>query len=349
MLASRLVTTGRSAQDLCMSATLVTGSVIPGLLVSNCRTSQPNQHITNLSAGATTGSGRCFFRTESGDFIDRTDTRQYAAARLISPPGTTSPPGTVLRLVRATNPQNKMSILTCTQCPYYNNQILDTPGTDGRKFSVQCGRDSSASITKKVAAANMNSCMTKCDADPTCNGFSWQLDVGQVGKGIPKDDEPSIEYGTCHFRSATDAKGDLAPYYDSGRDFAARLPSGVTTAPAPSAAAPAPTFTAPATNWSPEVTCSQGGLNAGGQYTDRFGALWEVRCQTGLDVLSSEDVGTAGQGIFSCWKGCNNRPGCSSFVYNGTVDGSMCRDYHYFAAINANVLLSESAHWNRQM
>jgi hypothetical protein len=73
-----------------------------------------NQHITNLPAGPTTGGGRCHFRTDSGRFIARTDTKQYAAARLISPPGTTSPPGTVQRLVRATNPQNKMFMLTCT-------------------------------------------------------------------------------------------------------------------------------------------------------------------------------------------------------------------------------------------
>jgi hypothetical protein len=195
----------------------------------------------------------------------------------------------------------------------------------------------------------MNSCMTKCSADPTCNGFSWQLDVGQVGKGVPKDGE-TLEYGTCHFRTAADAKGDLAPYYDSGRDFAAKLPAGVSTVPTLSTAASPPTFTAPATLWSPNKVCANGGSDtAGGKYLDRFGAVWEVRCQSGFDVVSSEDVGTNSQGIYSCWKGCNNRPECSSFVYDGTVDGSMCRDYHYFAAINANVLLSESAHWNRQM
>jgi len=52
------------------------------------------KHVANLSIGPKTGTGRCFFRTSTGNYIAPTDPRQYAAARLISN-------GTVQRPVRA--------------------------------------------------------------------------------------------------------------------------------------------------------------------------------------------------------------------------------------------------------
>jgi len=178
----------------------------------------------------------------------------------------------------------------------------------------------------------MNECMDKCNAEATCTGFSWQLAAESAG--IPKDGATDNN-GYCYFRSATGASGDTLPYFDSGRDFAARLPAGVITVPASTAARPAPTFDAANTPWSPNAACSSGGSSsaaAGGRYTDRFGAVWELRCQSGLDVIPSEITLQSDQGIYGCWKGCNNRPGCSSFIYDGTVSG-MCRDHHCLAVI----------------
>jgi hypothetical protein len=210
---------------------------------------------------------------------------------------------------------------------------------------VQCGRDSTAPISNSsIKAANMNTCMDKCNADSTCTGFGWRLDSTS---GTPQDGDLA-EIGYCYFRGATGISGDLTPYYDDPRDFAVKLASGVFTVPASTAASPAPTFIAPTTPWQPNANCASGSDPAGGRYTDRFGALWEVRCRNNLDVPSSEDTGQTSQGIFGCWKGCNNRPGCSSFVYDGNIDG-MCRDYHDFAATNADILLSGPDHWNWQM
>ena len=155
----------------------------------------------------------------------------------------------------------------------------------------------------------MNSCMDKCNADNTCTGFSWAL---ENDASLPQDgatDEP----GYCYFRTASGVSGDTVPASGIRRDFAARI----LAAPASTA-----TLAAPITSWTPNAQCSQGGSDAaGGRYTDRFGALWEVRCQNQLDAVAPERGGTSLQGIYGCWKGCNNRPGCSSFSFNGTVNG----------------------------
>jgi hypothetical protein len=164
----------------------------------------------------------------------------------------------------------------------------------------------------------MNSCMDKCNADNTCTGFSWALE-NEVG--IPADDS-TTENGYCYFRTASGVSGDVTPASGTRRDFAARIlaSSGTTS----SAANPSATYAAPVTAWTPNAQCSSGGTNpAGGRYTDRYGAQWEVRCSSQLDVVSSEDTATSGQGIYGCWKGCNYRPGCASFVYDGQVYG-MC-------------------------
>lgn len=199
----------------------------------------------------------------------------------------------------------------------------------------------------------MNTCMDKCNADSTCTGFSWALGNEAA---IPADDS-TAENGYCYFRSASGVSGDIAPASGTRRDFAARIlavPSSSSSARpsssfTSSAAASTATLAAPTTAWSPNVQCSAGGTDpAGGRYTDRFGALWEVRCQNQLDVVSSEDTGTTGQGIYGCWKGCNNRPGCSSFVFDGTVGTSgnrMCLPRHWSAAIGADNPRSGHDHW----
>jgi hypothetical protein len=161
----------------------------------------------------------------------------------------------------------------------------------------------------------MNSCMDKCNADSSCTGFSWGNDENVA---IPADDS-TAENGICYFRSASGVSGDAAPASGTRRDFAARILASSSTS---AAANPTATLAAPITSWTPNAQCSQGGSNAaGGRYTDRFGALWEVRCQNQLNVDASERGGTSLQGIYGCWKGCNNRPGCASFSFNGTVNG----------------------------
>jgi hypothetical protein len=220
----------------------------------------------------------------------------------------------------------------------------------------------------------MNSCMDKCNGDSTCTGFSWRLDIDA---GVPVDGS-TTENGFCYFRSASDATADIDPAAGTWRDYARRLPAGQfvstisSSIQAPSSSAQAPsssaaasststsaaaaataTFAAPTTPWSPNVTCSNGGSDpAGGRYTDRFGALWEVRCQNQLDIVSSEDTGTTGQGIYACWKGCNNRPGCSSFVFDGTVGNAtscMCYNPPHFSDIVADNSRSGSDNWVRSM
>lgn len=235
--------------------------------------------------------------------------------------------------------------------------MFDTTVYLARNFSVSCGQDSSSPISNSnVKAATMNSCMDKCNGDSTCTGFSWRLDLDI---GIPPDGD-AAENGFCYFRNATNAKADMDPAAGTWRDYALRLPFGATVSAVSSstrppssstsaAAASSATYAAPTTPWSPSVSCSNGGPDpAGGRYTDRFGALWEVRCQNQLDIVSSENTGTSGQGIYACWKGCNNRPGCSSFVFDGTVGNSTsctCWNLLHFSVIDADNSRSGPDSW----
>lgn len=103
---SRPVTTSRSAQDLCTEDLILLSIKINGLLVSSRRFFQCSKNAANLSVGPKTGTGRCFYRVNAGNYTAQTDNRQYAAARLVSK-------GTVQRPVRAPNQQNVMHMLTC--------------------------------------------------------------------------------------------------------------------------------------------------------------------------------------------------------------------------------------------
>ncbi|KAK6442114.1 glycoside hydrolase 15 protein [Oleoguttula sp. CCFEE 5521] len=78
----------------------------------------------------------------------------------------------------------------------------------------------------------------------------------------------------------------------------------------------------PAQSWAPAATCSNGGPNpTGGAYTDKFGANYSVSCGQDLTGMTFASAGVTGQGIYGCFKGCDNRPTCSAFGYNGTVTG----------------------------
>nr|OQO20802.1 hypothetical protein B0A51_15352 [Rachicladosporium sp. CCFEE 5018] len=80
----------------------------------------------------------------------------------------------------------------------------------------------------------------------------------------------------------------------------------------------------PAQSWAPAATCSNGGPNpTGGAHTDHFGANYSVSCGQDLDGYVYASAGVSGQGIYGCFKGCDNRPRCNSFNYNGTQTGPL--------------------------
>jgi hypothetical protein len=76
--------------------------------------------------------------------------------------------------------------------------------------------------------------------------------------------------------------------------------------------------TALADTWSIEPNCNEKG-KGGGIFTDSLGAVWEVQCAKGLSGYSFWDDGTKGQGVYACFKACDNRPQCTGFVYVGNA------------------------------
>lgn len=77
--------------------------------------------------------------------------------------------------------------------------------------------------------------------------------------------------------------------------------------------------TAQADTWSISTNCNVNETApGGGRFTDSLGAVWEVRCAQDLSEPAYEDQEVAGQGIYACFKACDNKPQCTGFVYRGS-------------------------------
>ena len=83
----------------------------------------------------------------------------------------------------------------------------------------------------------------------------------------------------------------------------------------------------PSQTWTPAATCTNGlptPAASNGTYTDAFGASWAVQCgQDSTGFSYDQFEGTNGHGVYSCFLGCDNRPGCTAFMYQGTVAGKV--------------------------
>jgi hypothetical protein len=86
---------------------------------------------------------------------------------------------------------------------------------------------------------------------------------------------------------------------------------------------------ATAQDWSITSNCNSTG-NGGGRFTDSLGAIWEVKCASELTGYSFMDQATQGQGIYGCFKDCDNRPQCTGFSFAGSVTSEQLS---YFSAM----------------
>jgi len=85
----------------------------------------------------------------------------------------------------------------------------------------------------------------------------------------------------------------------------------------------------PAQTWSAgQATCSNGLANPaaqppGGTFIDQFGANYSVECaQDSTGFVYDANQGTNGQGVYACFQGCDKRPGCVGFYYQGSVSSN---------------------------
>lgn len=112
----------------------------------------------------------------------------------------------------------------------------------------------------------------------------------------------------------------------------------VTTTSTASATLTAASTYTPAVPWTiPNGVCSQGstatatGGYGGGVFEDVSGNFWEVECNYAWSGSSTYDVipnanppnseDSDAQGIYACFNGCANRPGCVAFEFFGTTTG----------------------------
>ena len=83
----------------------------------------------------------------------------------------------------------------------------------------------------------------------------------------------------------------------------------------------------PSQTWTPAATCTNGlptPTASNGTYLDAFGATWAVQCaQDNTGFSYDQYEGTNGHGVYACFLGCDNRPGCTAFMYQGTVSGKI--------------------------
>lgn len=83
----------------------------------------------------------------------------------------------------------------------------------------------------------------------------------------------------------------------------------------------------PTQTWTPAPTCSNGLANPAAQngtYVDKYGASYTVQCaQDSTGFVYDMNGPTNGQGVYACFKGCDQRPGCTAFAYIGTVTSKL--------------------------
>ena len=83
----------------------------------------------------------------------------------------------------------------------------------------------------------------------------------------------------------------------------------------------------PSQTWTPAAACTNGlptPAASSGTYVDAFGANWAVQCgQDSTGFSFDQYQGTNGHGVYACFLGCDNRPGCTAFMYQGTVTGKV--------------------------
>ncbi|KAI7551626.1 hypothetical protein KC331_g2433 [Hortaea werneckii] len=94
------------------------------------------------------------------------------------------------------------------------------------------------------------------------------------------------------------------------------------------------------------ATATAGGQ--GGVYQDRYGGYWEMDCGyyfSGSPYYDGAYQGTNGIGVFSCFNGCANRPGCVAFTYFGSSTGPTTgsgRCFHFFNGQQGNLSYNPS-------
>ncbi|KAI6887118.1 short chain dehydrogenase [Hortaea werneckii] len=94
------------------------------------------------------------------------------------------------------------------------------------------------------------------------------------------------------------------------------------------------------------ATATAGGQ--GGVYQDRYGGYWEMDCGyyfSGSTYYDGAYQGTNGIGVYSCFNGCANRPGCVGFTYYGTSTGPTTgggRCFHFFNGQQGNLSYNPS-------
>ncbi|KAK3116534.1 hypothetical protein LTR53_003022 [Teratosphaeriaceae sp. CCFEE 6253] len=85
------------------------------------------------------------------------------------------------------------------------------------------------------------------------------------------------------------------------------------------AQAPTPT---PSQTWTPSPVCSNGLATPSslrGTYSDAYGANWDVECAQDSTGFVYNVQGTSGFGVYGCFRGCDNSPGCTGFSFIGSV------------------------------
>ncbi|KAI6807478.1 hypothetical protein KC332_g13456 [Hortaea werneckii] len=94
------------------------------------------------------------------------------------------------------------------------------------------------------------------------------------------------------------------------------------------------------------ATATAGGQ--GGVYQDRYGGYWEMDCGyyfSGSPYYDGAYQGTNGIGVYSCFNGCANRPGCVGFTYFGSSTGPTTgsgRCFHFYNSQQGNLTYNPS-------
>ncbi|KAK3670133.1 hypothetical protein LTR78_009980 [Recurvomyces mirabilis] len=178
-------------------------------------------------------------------------------------------------------------------CPSGDGQTFTDDG--GTQYVLHCSSDSSSAgnLGTTSATAGATDCLTACDANTQCTGYTYSGGANGVGAG------------TCYLK-----KG-----YQTLRSGA----SGVITFLNPRTAIQPPYY-------GPQYTCP---THNNTLVTDQFGLQYIILCGSNTNYGNYQSISTA-IGFDDCFSSCSNHSayptvqgpgGCDAFVYFGAANG----------------------------
>lgn len=257
--------------------------------------------FTYVGAAYGAGAGTCYLKSSAGTYTSAGTNLISAFKASSGSSSSSSASGTATSSAAATSSSSAANL-----CPAADGTTITD--SNGNNYTVHCASDNSVGSYASASATNTYlDCMTACDAQSSCLGFTY---VGATyGAGS----------GTCYLKSAvgtyTSAGTNLISAFkptSGSSSSSSSVVSGTTSTSTTSAAA---TSSSSAANLCPAAD--------GTTITDSNGSNYTVHCSSDNSVGSYASA-SASNSYLDCMTACDaqSSTGCVGFTYVGATYGA---------------------------